>query len=97
MRKYYNTANYQDITCTPFASKETMLGLIVTISSTLEIIDYLKEKFNYSYILTAKLNQDCLEVCQELDGRVIYFHYSFFELTEFVACDSFFYFRIFSE
>lgn len=54
-------ANKRDIACTPFASKETMLGLIITMTSTPEIIDYLVAEYGFSYVITAKLNQDCLE------------------------------------
>lgn len=54
--------DYRDITCIPFASRETLLGLIITVSSTLEIVKYLVEELGYEYVLTSKLNQDCLEV-----------------------------------
>lgn len=37
-------------------------GLIVTIKSTLELIDYLSEKVGYKYLMTKRINQDKLEV-----------------------------------
>lgn len=45
-----------------FASNETIEGLKVTIATTLDIIEYLVNQLNFQYVLTAKLNQDCLEV-----------------------------------
>jgi len=45
-----------------FASKQTIESLRVSIKSTIEITHYLTEELGFSYVLTAKLNQDCLEV-----------------------------------
>lgn len=44
-----------------FASNQTIESLRVTLMSMLSIIDFLHSK-HVSYILTAKLNQDPLEV-----------------------------------
>jgi len=35
----------------------------MTISSTIDLSNYLLNQCGFSYILTAKMNQDCLEVC----------------------------------
>jgi len=43
-------------------TQATADGLKITIKSTIDIVDYLLNKCNFKYILTAKLNQDCLEV-----------------------------------
>lgn len=45
-----------------FLSDNTAEGLRVTLNSTIEIIKYLIEEFNFSYILTGKITQDNLEV-----------------------------------
>jgi len=44
-----------------FLTPETAEGLRVTLQSTLDIIEYL-HSIGYQYILTAKINQDRLEV-----------------------------------
>ncbi|KAL5239019.1 hypothetical protein ACI65C_006429 [Semiaphis heraclei] len=43
-----------------FLSDNTAEGLRVTLNSTIEIIKYLIEEFNFSYILTGKVTQDNL-------------------------------------
>jgi len=35
----------------------------MTINSTIDLSNYLLNQCGFSYILTAKMNQDCLEVC----------------------------------
>lgn len=45
-----------------FLTSSTPEGLRVTISSTLELSEYLLHKCNFRYILTNKMNQDPLEV-----------------------------------
>jgi len=45
-----------------FASKQTIESLRVSIKTTIEITDYLTSELGFSYVLTSKLNQDCLEV-----------------------------------
>ncbi|KAE9522892.1 hypothetical protein AGLY_016703 [Aphis glycines] len=52
-----------------FLTNNTAEGLRVTLTSTLEICTYLKEKYGIRYILTEKINQDALErffgtICQ---------------------------------
>ncbi|KZS02375.1 Uncharacterized protein APZ42_000608, partial [Daphnia magna] len=44
----------------PFLSKVTLNGLRVTILSTVDIVGLLLKE-NYKYVLTGKLNQDCIE------------------------------------
>lgn len=53
-------SNKPDQVC--FASKETIMAFKVTLKSTVEMIDYLISDLGFSYVLTAKMNQDCLEV-----------------------------------
>jgi len=45
-----------------FASKETYEGLLVTLKTTMDVTEYLINDLGFEYVLTAKLNQDCLEV-----------------------------------
>ncbi|KAL5245800.1 hypothetical protein ACI65C_013168, partial [Semiaphis heraclei] len=44
-----------------FLTTTTADGLKITLKSTIDLIDYLLDDCNYKYVLTAKLNQDCLE------------------------------------
>nr|XP_037276033.1 uncharacterized protein LOC119168745 [Rhipicephalus microplus] len=44
-----------------FLSNTTAAGLRVTISSTLELLDYLTENVGFKYLMTAKTSQDPLE------------------------------------
>ena len=57
--KFYNTI------CTPglhsFCSPQTLEGLRVTIRSVLDVMDSMFQQ-GFKYVLTGKLNQDCLEV-----------------------------------
>ena len=45
-----------------FASTQTLEGLRITIKSVLDLIKFLVLDIKYTYVLTAKFNQDCLEV-----------------------------------
>ncbi|KAK3929377.1 F420-dependent glucose-6-phosphate dehydrogenase [Frankliniella fusca] len=45
-----------------FYSDLTDVGLHVTLNSTLEISKYLRDKVGFTYVMTKRLNQDCLEV-----------------------------------
>lgn len=45
-----------------FLTNNTAEGLRVTLTSTIEICTYLKDKYSTRYILTGKINQDALEV-----------------------------------
>jgi hypothetical protein len=45
-----------------FLSNSTAEGLRVTLTSSMQICYYLKEKYSMHYILTGKINQDSLEV-----------------------------------
>lgn len=45
----------------PFLSKVTLNGLRVTILSTIDVVELLLRE-NDKYVLTGKLNQDCIEV-----------------------------------
>lgn len=44
-----------------FLTKETAEGLRVTLNSTIELIEYL-HNVGFDYVLTAKANQDRIEV-----------------------------------
>lgn len=44
-----------------FLNNSTTAGLRVTISSTLDLLDYLTEKVGFKYLMTAKTSQDPLE------------------------------------
>jgi len=45
-----------------FLTKSTADGLRVTIRSTIELSTYLLEECKFKYVLSAKINQDRLEV-----------------------------------
>lgn len=45
-----------------FFTQSTAQGLRVTLQSTVELAKYLLEHCKFKYVLTGKLNQDCLEV-----------------------------------
>jgi len=45
-----------------FLTQQTAEGLRVTIKSSIELSKYLLDKCNFSFVLTAKMNQDNLEV-----------------------------------
>lgn len=45
-----------------FLTSSTAEGFRVTITSTLELCDYLLEMRKFNYVLTNKINQDPLEV-----------------------------------
>lgn len=49
------------ITEEQFLTKNTSEGLRMTIKSTIDLIGYL-HTCGFDYVLTAKMNQDCLEV-----------------------------------
>lgn len=46
-----------------FLTHQTAEGLRVTLQSTMDIVCYLTEKYQFPYVLTGRLNQDPLEVC----------------------------------
>lgn len=46
-----------------FLTKNTSEGLRVTFLSTIEISEFLLKECDYYFVLTAKINQDSLEVC----------------------------------
>ncbi|KAL4085208.1 hypothetical protein QTP88_027067 [Uroleucon formosanum] len=49
-----------------FLTKLTFDGLKITIQSTIDLIEYLLEECGFSYVLTAKFNQDSLKIfCEE--------------------------------
>lgn len=45
-----------------FLTRSTSEGLRVTMTSTLELTQYLLNDCGFQYVLTNKYNQDCLEV-----------------------------------
>lgn len=45
-----------------FLTQNTADGLKITIASTIDAVNYLLKKKHFSYVLTSKFNQDCLEV-----------------------------------
>jgi len=50
------------ITDDMFLTKQTVEGLKITIKSTIDLVEYLLNECGFAYVLTSKLNQDCLEV-----------------------------------
>jgi hypothetical protein len=57
----YKKDVYSNEVYEPFLSIITLNGLIVTILSTIVVVIFLLDS-GYSYVLTGKLNQDCIEV-----------------------------------
>lgn len=53
-----NIADQQDF----IFSDSTDVGLIVTLKGTKELVTFLTEKCHFKYVMTARLNQDALEV-----------------------------------
>lgn len=55
-----------------FISKATAEGLLVTLTSTKSILDYITGKFGYKYLLTSRTSQDPLEnifgILQQMTG-----------------------------
>lgn len=45
-----------------FLTNNTFVGFLVTLRATLEILSYLTQERNFLYLMTARLNQDNLEV-----------------------------------
>jgi len=45
-----------------FLTKQTTEGLKITLQSTIDLISVLLNDYGFNYVLTAKINQDCLEV-----------------------------------
>eukprot|EP00102_Acyrthosiphon_pisum_P025947 XP_016663157.1 PREDICTED: uncharacterized protein LOC100574543 isoform X2 [Acyrthosiphon pisum] len=44
-----------------FLTKSTAEGLRVTLTLSIDLSDYLIDKYNFNYLLTGKVNQDSLE------------------------------------
>lgn len=49
-----------------FLTSNTAEGLRITLTSSMQICCYLKEKYDINYVLTGKINQDSLEVIKKL-------------------------------
>lgn len=54
------------ITEDQFLTANTAEGLRVTLQLTLDIIEYLITRYNFTYVLTGQINQDALEVSQAI-------------------------------
>ena len=46
----------------PFISDTSLKAMRVTLTSAIELVEFLLNKCNYSFVLTGKFNQDCIEV-----------------------------------
>lgn len=42
-------------------SDSTYLGYQVTLTTAIEVMDFLSKKCNYEFLMTARINQDALE------------------------------------
>lgn len=49
-----------------FLTRSTSEGLRISLKSTINLVEYLLYDSGFSYVLTAKFNQDSLEVIQLL-------------------------------
>lgn len=47
-------------------SESTDIGLIVSLKGSLQLIQYLIEKCDFKYVMTARFNQDALEVSYKI-------------------------------
>lgn len=45
-----------------FLTRSTSEGLRISLTSTIQLVEYLLNECGFSYVLTAKFNQDSLEV-----------------------------------
>ena len=73
-KKLENIRNFYNVKITArkskFLSSSTAQGLRITLRSTIELGKVLLTKYKFKYVLTSKLNQDCLEVnIFNLQGR----------------------------
>lgn len=59
MQQWQNLTKANDYV---FLSNNTSLGFQVTLRSTIEVMNYLTDKCGYKFLMTARLNQDALEV-----------------------------------
>lgn len=62
----------------PFLSDTSLKAMRVTLTSAIQLVEFLLEKCNYSYVLTGKCNQDCIEVC--IFPVIIYLYTNFKKL-----------------
>lgn len=46
----------------PFLSETSLKALRVTLTSAIQLTEFLMEKCHYDFVLTGKFNQDCIEV-----------------------------------
>lgn len=46
----------------PFLSDTSLKAMRVTVTSTIQLVEFLLGGCNYDYVLTGKFNQDCIEV-----------------------------------
>jgi len=58
-----NKEKHQNTKKKGFFSDPTDIGIIVTLHNTLKLMEFLgKPEIGFSYLLTARLNQDAIEV-----------------------------------
>lgn len=53
-----------------FLTISTFEGLKMTIKSTIDLVEYLLNQCGFEYVLTAKINQDCLEVNININFKI---------------------------
>ena len=58
--------HYDQTNETPFVSDTTLGALRMTILSIIELTDHLLYVEEYEFVLTGKLNQDCVEVSDRM-------------------------------
>ena len=46
----------------PFVSDTSLKALRITLTSTIELVEFLLHRCGYDFVLTGKFNQDCIEV-----------------------------------
>ena len=56
----------------PFVALPTLTGLRITINSMIQIVESLLFEYNYEYVLTGKLNQDCIEVREKMKQFILF-------------------------
>ncbi|XP_057324072.1 uncharacterized protein LOC130666811 isoform X1 [Microplitis mediator] len=63
-RKSKTTNDFDDMNSDDFffaITASTLSGLLISLQSTLELLDFLHDKCGYSYLMTARVTQDMLE------------------------------------
>lgn len=76
-------------------TEQTAFGIEVTLTATLEILEFLTKENNFKYLMTSRLNQDPLEVCTNSLSLIIVM-FKIFVHVRYSNRNKFFFQRFFS-